>query len=503
MRKNIKLATFITYLTIILGNAISLFYTPFALSKLGKSQYGLFSLVNSIIAYIYLMDMGFGDAVIRYNSKYIAEKNYEGQKKINGMFLVLYLIIGASAFIIGLIIYFNIGSIFNKGLNHEEIIQMKAMFIVAIINLALSFPLNIFNSIIMANEEFVYIKIVNLIRTILNPIVMLCILLIGYRAFGMIIASTIFNLLIGIGNVMYCFKFLNLKIKFDGFNKTLFIEILKYSFFVFLASIAYQIYWNTDQFLLGMFVSSTIIAVYAVAMQFNTYFISLSNVLSSMFLPKLTKITAVDQNNAELMKILIKVSRMQFFVCSYIFMAFVLVGKQFIIRWVGKGYSLAYIIAIIVMFPQIFSIIQSLFATMLEAMNKHKIKAYIYLSVSVLNLILSILLVQRFQALGCAVSTAVGMLINAIANNFYYKYNLKLNMKSFWKEILKLCIPSCLVFVIGIGIVNMFNITTYLHILLFGIAFSFIYFCVFWLIGFNKYEKNIVFSLINIVKIKI
>ncbi|MFD1910468.1 hypothetical protein ACFSQ7_50625 [Paenibacillus rhizoplanae] len=61
------------------------------MSTLGKSEYGLFALVNSIIAYIVLLDLGFGSAVIRFNAKYISENDSAGQRNINGMFLLLFL----------------------------------------------------------------------------------------------------------------------------------------------------------------------------------------------------------------------------------------------------------------------------------------------------------------------------------------------------------------------------------------------------------------------------
>ena len=491
-------AVVITYITIILGNVISLVYTPFMLTKLGKAEYGLFSLVNSIVAYIYLLDMGFGNAVIRYNSKYMVEKNEDGRKKVNGMFLTLYLILGLISLIIGTIIYFNLGKIMSKSLSVDEIIKTKQMFMVAIFNISLSFPLSIFNSIITAHEKFVYIKLINLIRTILNPAIMITVLLFGSRAFGMVIGSTVFNIMLGIVNVIYCFKILKLKIKFAGFDKVLFQEIFKYSFFVFLSAIAYQIYWNTDQLILAIFVGSAPIAIYAVSSQFNTYFISLSNVLSSMFLPKLTKMVTVAENKKELMKLLTKVGRIQYYICSYIFVGFVLVGKQFIVRWVGEGYSYCYIIAIILMFPQIFSIIQSLFATMLEAMNKHKVKAYIYLSIAIINVLLSVLLVQKYQGLGCAIGTAIGMIVNALANNVYYKYVIKLDIKYFWIQISKLVIPSSITFILGFVAKSMFNLTSYISILMFGILFTIIYFIVFWALGFNKYEKKIFLSALKV-----
>lgn len=494
MKNGMRKAVVITYITIIVGNVISLMYTPFMLSKLGKSEYGLFSLVNSIVAYIYLLDLGFGNAVIRYNSKYMVEKNEDGRKKVNGMFLSLYLVLALISIVIGTIVYLNLGKMMSKSLSVDEVIKTKQMFMVAIVNISLSFPLSIFNSIITAHEKFVYIKVINLLRTIMNPAIMITILLFGYRAFGMVVGSTIFNIMLGLINVIYCFKVLHLKIKFGGFDKALFKQIFNYSFFVFLGAIAYQIYWNTDQLIIAMFVGAAPIAIYAVSSQFNTYFISLSNVLSSMFLPKLTKMVTVEANKKDLMKLLTKVGRIQYYICSYIFVGFVLVGKQFIVRWVGDGYSYCYLIALVLMFPQIFSIIQSLFATMLEAMNMHRVKAYIYLSIAIINVLISILLVKKYQGMGCAIGTAIGMVINAVANNIYYKYAIKLDIKYFWIQMLKLLIPTGVTFIIGFFALRIFSLTSYVSILMFGILFTMIFFIVFWLLGFNEYEKKIFIS---------
>ena len=52
MGQSIKKATVISYITLVIGNIISLIYTPFMLSTLGSTEYGLFSLVNNIISYI-------------------------------------------------------------------------------------------------------------------------------------------------------------------------------------------------------------------------------------------------------------------------------------------------------------------------------------------------------------------------------------------------------------------------------------------------------------------
>lgn len=496
---SIQIGVLLTYLTIILGNAISLIYTPIMLGIIGQQEYGLFSLVNSIIAYIHLMDMGFGNAIIRYNVKYEAEQQAEQKKKLNGMFLLLYTLIGCIALVIGLVIYINIEKLFGKSFSFEEIVLVKKLFIVAIINLALSFPMSIFSALIVANERFVFSKGLNLIRTVVNPLVMLAILTLGYRSVGMVVASTLFNMSIGILNIYYCKTRLKVEFSFGKFDINLLKEIFTFSFFVFLSAIAYQIYWNTDQFILGMFIGSAPIAIYAVATQFNNYFVNFSNVLSSMFLPKLTKMVTQNVDNHLMIEELIKVSRIQLVICLYIFGGFLLIGRAFISIWAGKAYDTSYFIAMVLMVPQIFSIVQSLFATLLEAMNKHRVKAFIYLGVACINLVLTLIFVQKWGAVGCALATAIGMLINAAINNLYYTYYLKLPMVYYWKQVIKLLPAIILSWISTWMLIGKNQVVSYKGILGIGIIYTFIFIVFIGFMGMNKEEKKKILEMLRTV----
>ena len=496
MKDNIKIATIISYITLILGNLISIVYTPYMLTKLGQAEYGIFSLVDTIISYMYLLDIGFSNAIIRYNSKFIAENKKEELKKLNGMFIGLYLIISLFALVIGAIVFLNLDKIFASGLSTQEINLTKSMFVIAIINMVISFPLNVFNGIIMSHERFVFLKGINLVRVILNPIIMVSILSLGFRAYGMVVASTIFNIILGALSVIYCFKVLKTKFEFKEWNFGILKEISKYSFFIFLSGIAYRIYWSTDQFILGMTVSTVAISIYTVGSQFNGYMTSLSNVIGGMFLPKITKLLEEKNSKEKIMSILIKVSRIQLYIVSLILIGFILVGKEFIMVWAGEGYKLSYYIALLIMIPQVFSIVQMLFATMLEAMNKHKIKSYIYLGVSIVNLVITILLVKDFGAIGCAIGTSIGMLLNALINNIYYSRVLNLDMKNYWRSLLKpikVIIIPCL---IGVAIKKIITIEGYIGIFTFVVLFTLFYIIIIRKYAFNTYEKNIFDNLI-------
>ena len=98
----IKVGAILNYVIIALNTIVGLAYTPYMLRCLGQSEYGLYSLVASIIAYLTLLDMGLGNAIVRYTAKYRSQGRESEQWKMFGMFIVVYSIIGLISFLGGL-----------------------------------------------------------------------------------------------------------------------------------------------------------------------------------------------------------------------------------------------------------------------------------------------------------------------------------------------------------------------------------------------------------------
>ena len=88
-----KSGVILSYVSIIASTLVQLLYTPFLTKMLGQSEYGLYSLIASIIGYLTVLDLGFGNAIIVYTAKYRANNEYEKEKKMQGMFKVIFCIL--------------------------------------------------------------------------------------------------------------------------------------------------------------------------------------------------------------------------------------------------------------------------------------------------------------------------------------------------------------------------------------------------------------------------
>ena len=69
-----KTGSVLSYVALFVNVLVQLLYTPFLISKIGQSEYGLFSIVSSIIGYLAVLDLGFGSAIVVYTTKYHEKK---------------------------------------------------------------------------------------------------------------------------------------------------------------------------------------------------------------------------------------------------------------------------------------------------------------------------------------------------------------------------------------------------------------------------------------------
>ncbi len=138
----LKAGAALSYFTIAINLILVIVYTPFLLNSLGQTEYGIYALASSFIAYFTLLDFGFSDAVIRYTSQYIAEDKKEEQYKLFGMFFRLYAIVGIIALLFGSILYMNVDNLFGNSMTTMELDKVRVVVIIITISLALTFSLS-------------------------------------------------------------------------------------------------------------------------------------------------------------------------------------------------------------------------------------------------------------------------------------------------------------------------------------------------------------------------
>ena len=490
----LKVGAALNYVSICLNMVVGLIYTPYMLRMLGQSEYGLYSLAASIIAYLTVLDLGFGNAIIRYTAKFRAEGKQREQEEMFGMFFILYIGIGVIAMIAGSVLSLNVENMFSRAMTETEVHRTRIMLWLMTFNLAFTFPMSIWGSIMSAYERFVFQRIVSIIRSVLNPVVMILLLVVGYKAVAMVVVTTIFNVATLLINWWYCRYRLTIKVRFAKFKWGFLKEVSIYSFWIFLNAIMDRIYWSTGQFVLGIYKGSVAIAVYAVAIQLESMYMMFSTAISSVFLPKVTSMVTKGSSDEEISDLFIRTGRIQYIVMAYILSAFVVFGKQFIIIWAGDDYADAYYLTLMFFVPLTVPLIQNLGILILQARNQMKFRSMLYIVIALCSLGLSIYLAQIYGGYGCAFATGMALLIGqGLIMNIYYQKKQRINIKVFWWEILKMSIVPAVFIVVGLYALNHFEPSnmTVLDFAKYLTLYTVLYIPLFLIFSINKEEKDL------------
>lgn len=150
----------------------------------------------------------------------------KSESELNGLFLAIYSVIGLITLIVGSILYFNVDNMFGATLSADQIERAKIMMILLIFNIAISFPLSVFASLMQAYERFIFLRIFNIISVLLKPIIALPFLFMGYGAVTLVVTATIVNIACLLTNVYYCFKYLNIHFSKGHFEKAFYMRYL-------------------------------------------------------------------------------------------------------------------------------------------------------------------------------------------------------------------------------------------------------------------------------------
>lgn len=188
MKDQLKAGVVLSYLSTGITILIQLIYMPVMIRLLGQSEYGLYSLVSSVVSYLSLFSLGFTGAYLRFFARYYHDR--DKLATLNGMFFTLFCILAALAAICGTALSFFPRQIFGAGLSSVELAKARILMLILVANIAVSLISGIFDSIISAYEQFVFQRVVGIISALVNPFLSLPLLLMGYGSVMLVVITT-------------------------------------------------------------------------------------------------------------------------------------------------------------------------------------------------------------------------------------------------------------------------------------------------------------------------
>lgn len=491
-KKQMSLGIVLSYMVIIVQFVTGLVYTPIVLKTLGQSQYGIYSLCTSFMGYLTIMNSGANAAYIRF---YVQTKVKDPKKipGLNGIFLKIFTSLAFLALIGGLLIGMFSPQIFGSKISPSEYEIVKLCFTYLAINSSVQVLNCVFSSLIIANEKFIFGKTVNLVVSIMNPLITTPFLLAGFSCVVIVQIHLITMLCTLVFNALYCFIKLKARFSLKDNDKALLKNIAQFAGFIVLQSIMDQVNWQIDKFILARMQGTSEISIYSVGSTFNKYYITFSGALSGVFIAQVNKFQAnerLDKTN----ELFIRSSRLFSYFIWLFMSAFIVFGQEFVIRWAGIEYDISFTVGWLLMLPVTASLTMGLAQDIARAMNKHQLQIVINFVICIINGLVSIPLAMRWGAVGSAAGTfAAEICMCIIVEPIYYKKVLGLDIKNLIVEISKVFRGLIIPIIFGL-LLNCMHILrpNYGVIAFWGMVYAVVYSFSMWFFAMNDYEKQFV-----------
>ena len=499
----LRLSVVISYIQMALAIVLSVLFTPYALGTLGENEYGLLQTANSTVAMLSVLMLGFNSSYIRYYARYKQAGDQQAIYKLNGLFLMLFCVLGSLVLACGLFLAGNLELVFDDGLTAQEYATGRILLIITTITLALSFPRVVFSNMISAHEKYFFLKSVAMVESVGGPLLNFAVLYAGYRSVALTVTALTVTTIVFLFYMVYALRVLKQKFIFRNFEKGLLSSLFKFTGFIAINLIVDQVNNQVDKVLLARFCGTAVVTVYAVGINFSNYYTQFSTAISGIFTPRVHHmVISTEHNPLEQRKVLTafftKVGRMQFLLLALIGSGFVLFGQQFLNLWVGPGYKESYYVALACMLPGTIPLIQNVGIEIQRAENRHHYRSVIYGIIAAFNVAVSIYLCQIWGAAGAALGTGAACILgHGLIMNLVYHKRININMLAFWRSILGQMLGMVPAFAVGVLIVKFVAMDSWIKLFLFVAVYMASYFISVLLFALNAEEKAMVRNLVK------
>ena len=433
--KSKKIATMAGYASIVITTALNLILTSLYLRTLGKDGYGLYQMIYSIAQYILILDMGISTVMVRYLVEYNSKGDNEGAENfafhIGILILAILVIIAIGCMILNAsieIIYVN--------LTAEEYAISHQMFLVMAMTIALTIVQHYLRGIINSNELFVVGNVATIFASTLKFVIVYILL---YRGVGIIAiawSDFIVKLFVVLVGAYICFGQLKFRIRPHKINFKILSEAFVLMGGMLLHSVSTFANNAIDKTILGILMSKSDVAIYAIAMPFITVYSMLPTIFTNMILPTAVRLKNSGAGGKEYTDLIVKVGRYQFAICGLMFVGFLACGKDFIVLMYGKDVVQAWVIAVIIMIPSLIQLSEEAINGVIDANDKRLFFSSMVLIMSLLNILLTIIMVRSWGILGAPIATSISYIAYfIIARNIFAKRMFKLEIGRMIRDI--------------------------------------------------------------------
>ena len=381
---------------------VGLFTTPYIVHKLNTEVYGIYVLAISLMGLLSFLDLGFGQGIIKFVAHYEAKGDYQKINDIINTTFVINLLMG----ILGAFTIFSCSNFLSKifSVTPEYYNLSTTAFKIVSVGFLLNILSSTFSNIPKALQRYdISVKIQNTVwfLSIMSSVILLYL---GYGLLEMLVFYVIFQFLGFVSYFYYSKKLLPFIKLSPSLKKDVFREIFSYSVYTSINAITGNIVFRLDKMIIAYFLGTSAVTYYQIPFMLSQMANGFISSAIQFLMPAVSYLNSLG-NKEKLKDMYIKYTRYTFAISLIIFAGLVLLGKPFLIMWIGneiaeKSYPLLIVISTVFFFVSISNVGYYFY----NGLGKSKINMISSFVGSFSYLFVAFLLIPKFGLIGSAIA---------------------------------------------------------------------------------------------------
>jgi O-antigen/teichoic acid export membrane protein len=400
------------YVTLGIEIVVGLFMLPFNANHLGVSEYGLWMLAASMVAYFPVLDLGLGNAMERAVAHYRAERNPEAINEVASTLVFVFAAIGLLAVLVVGGVAWNVGRVFDLPPAQAHTGGILMMMIAT--QVAIGLPFNIYGAVVNGFQ-----------RTYLNAIVGGCVslsvvvvnILVLWSGGGLVELVGCLTATRLLGYAVYRLNayrvFPLLRIQPTLFRRSRLRELSAFGAWMMVQAAASKVNYGSDPLVIGAFLSTGAVAVWTVAERLADAALQVSNQLNYVLFPIVVG-ADTSRRNDRLAEVLVQGTRLSLATILPVAGSLALLADAVVVGWTGPRYAAAGIIVKILALVILVRVGSWTANTVLLGAGSHQLGAISNSITAVVNVVLSIGLIGWMGLPGVALATLVPVSLRAV-----------------------------------------------------------------------------------------
>jgi O-antigen/teichoic acid export membrane protein len=400
------------YVTLGIEIVVGLFMLPFNANHLGVSEYGLWMLAASIVAYFPVLDLGLGNAMERAVAHYRAEQNPEAINEVASTLVFVFAAIGLLAVLAVGGVAWNIGRVFDLPPTQAHTGRILMMMIAT--QVAIGLPFNIYGAVVNGFQRIYLNAIVGGCVSLSVVVVNILVVWSGGGLVELVGCMTATRL---VGYVAYRLNayrvFPLLRIRPTLFRKSRLRELTGFGAWMMVQAAASKVNYGSDPVVIGAFLSTGSVAVWTVAQRLADAALQVTNQLNYVLFPIVVG-ADTSRRNDRLTEVLVQGTRLSLATILPVAGSLALLADAVVVGWTGPRYAAAGIIVKILALVILVRVGSWTANTVLLGAGSHQLGAISNSITAVVNVGLSIGLIGWMGLPGVALATLVPVTLRAV-----------------------------------------------------------------------------------------